>query len=179
MYLYLYLSNRPLGSPSVLIIRWWCTNPGAQARRALGSIPRVTLLFYTLLQYRHINRRHMTCCSSPMPSKSDLFIPSCSPFSINALTLPHRPCPRACTLPFPRCPSVSARCWVCPTPLAVVKLHWMPTSDKLQPIHGCPPPTFPVWDPRRLSSRSPTVLLVVLGSWRGVRGADRQKTVLP
>ena len=25
----LYLSNRPPGSPSILIIRWWCSNRGA------------------------------------------------------------------------------------------------------------------------------------------------------
>ena len=27
IYIYIYISNRPPGSPSILIIRWWCYNP--------------------------------------------------------------------------------------------------------------------------------------------------------
>ena len=34
----LSIFNRPLWSPSILIIGWWSSNPGAEARGALGSI---------------------------------------------------------------------------------------------------------------------------------------------
>ena len=38
----LSLSKRPMVSPNVLIIGWWCSNTGAYSRRALGSAPKVT-----------------------------------------------------------------------------------------------------------------------------------------
>ena len=40
IYISLYLSNRPPGSPSILIIGWWCSSPEAKAWGALGSIPK-------------------------------------------------------------------------------------------------------------------------------------------
>ena len=40
----LSVSNWPLCPPIIIILGWWCSNPGAWARGALGSISIVTLL---------------------------------------------------------------------------------------------------------------------------------------
>ena len=44
--IYISLSNRPLCPPSILITGWWSSNPRADIRGALVSVPKI--MFATL-----------------------------------------------------------------------------------------------------------------------------------
>ena len=78
----LYIYNRPLGSQSVLIIFWWCSNPEAWSRGVLGSVPKVML---DTLSSRKFNTS-WSCLSPPLPQS---FLPPEPPSS----SLPHPPHP--------------------------------------------------------------------------------------
>ena len=71
----LSLSNRPPGSPSLLIVGWWSSNTRAQARGSLGSVPNVTCAILS----SHIFKSSLSLyLSRPSPSP---------PLSV----LPHEP----------------------------------------------------------------------------------------
>ena len=135
-YLYLSLSNQPPGSPSLLVIEWCSSNPGAYARGELVSVCKVMFsdLNMSIVPSTLLSPLPPTRLRPPPALKVAPPTTLLNSLQKNAQTCPFHPCPICHALPFFLRPSGSARHWGCPPSSATVNLHWPPASDWL---HQC------------------------------------------
>ena len=161
-------------------VSWWHVysravvfQPCTEAKETLYSFP-IELLLYARPLFSTVTLIFPTWPVAPPPRPLNIVFvssPDC-PLSKRPDPPPPAISVRSCS-PIPKSP---LQLWLVPgmpAPLAAVNLHWPAASDRIQPMPGCPPKTLPDRSPRRLRSCSPTVLLVVLGSWSGGRGVDQ------
>ena len=84
-YIYLYIYNCSLCTPNVLIFGWQSSNTGAQARGALGSVPKVIFatVSFRLIYYPSLSLYPSHLSPPPLFSVTPPWPPSVSPPNSN------------------------------------------------------------------------------------------------